>query len=270
MTRKRITQSKGDPYKAYERLKFRRPRPGVLEIVLASPGKLNAIDADMHSELAAVWRSVETDQSTRAVIVRGEGNVFSSGGDLNWIRHMTTSQRARVRAMRETRDIAYNMINLSKPIVSAVSGVAVGAGLAIAVLADISIVTPDARLIDGHMKLGLVAGDHAVMAWPILIGLAKAKRYLLTSEALSGREAERIGLVSMCVEESELMQRAQDVAESLAASPTYSIHWTKHTINNWLRNAGPYFDSSVALEFLGFTELEPKRRVSAALKRKRL
>ena len=118
----------------------------------------------------------------------------------------------RTRVMREARDLVYNVINCSKPIVSAVHGPAVGAGLAVAMLADVSVVGRTARIIDGHTQIGVAAGDHAAICWPLLCGMAKAKYYLLTCETLTGEEAERIGLVSLCVDDDQVLDTARDVA----------------------------------------------------------
>ena len=129
---------------------------------------------------------------------------------------------------------------------------AVGAGLVIALLADVSIAARDARIIDGHTRLGVAAGDHAAICWPLLCGMAKAKYYLLTCETLSGEEAERIGLVSLCVEEDEVHAKALEVAQQLGGLSQSAVRWTKHTLNNWYRAFGPTFDASLAFEFYGF------------------
>ena len=118
----------------------------------------------------------------------------------------------RTRVMREARDLVFNVINCSKPIVSAIHGPAVGAGLVAGLLADVSVVARTARIIDGHTRLGVAAGDHAAICWPLLCGMAKAKYYLLTCDTLTGEEAERIGLVSLCVDDDEVQDRALAVA----------------------------------------------------------
>src|SRR5437870_7060208 len=119
------------------------------------------------------------------------------------------------------------MITRGKPVHSAISGVAVGAGRVVALLSDISIISESARFTDGHTKLGVVAGDHAAILWPLLCGMAKAKYYLLTSDFIDGREAERIGLVSLCVPADQLLPRALDVAERLGRGAQQAIRWTK-------------------------------------------
>jgi len=174
----------------------------------------------------------------------------------------------RTRVWREAKDLVYNLINCSKMIVSAMHGPAVGAGLVCGLLADISIAAKNARIIDGHTRLGVAAGDHAAIIWPLLCGMAKAKYYLLTSDELSGEEAERIGLVSLVCEEEKLQETALTVARKLAAGPQSALRWTKYSLNNWLRLAGPSFDASLALEMLGFTGAEVKEGL-AALKEKR-
>jgi enoyl-CoA hydratase len=160
------------------------------------------------------------------------------------------------------------MINLDKPVVSAINGVAVGAGLVVALLADVSIIAETARLTDGHTRLGVAAGDHAAIIWPLLCGMAKAKYYLLTCDFIDGSEAERIGLVSLCVPLDQLMVRAAEVADRLAGGAQHAVRYTKRALNNWLRQAGPIFDQSLALEMLSFGH-EDVREGVRALREKR-
>jgi enoyl-CoA hydratase len=255
-------------YARYQGLRFERISDGVLRIVMSTPGRLNAAGPEMHRSLAEVWGEVDRDPDTRVAIITGEGAAFSAGGDLDMIVDMADEFAVRIRVMREARDIVYNLINCSKPVVSAIRGPAVGAGLVVGLLADVSIASKTARLIDGHTKLGVAAGDHAAIVWPLLCGMAKAKYHLLTCEPLSGEEAERIGLVSLCVEDTELEETALRVAAGLAAGSQSAIRWTKYALNNWLRAAGPIFDASLALEFMGFAGPDVREGV-AALKEKR-
>ena len=205
-----------DPYARYERFTIMRHPDGILEIVMGAPGKLSTADHDLHRELAEIWRDIDDDPETRVAILRGEGKGFSAGGDLELVEDMIGDFDARARVWREARDLVYNVINCSKPIVSAMHGPAVGAGLVAGLLADISIAARTARIIDGHTRLGVAAGDHAAIVWPLLCGMAKAKYYLLLCETVSGEEAERIGLVSLCVEDAELVPKALEVASKLA------------------------------------------------------
>jgi enoyl-CoA hydratase len=242
-----------DPYAAFPSLELDRPAPHVLRLTLRAAGRLNAVSATMHRELASVWQAIGADDETRAVIVRGADGAFSSGGDLDLVLEIASDHASRVRVFHEARDLVYNVINCPKPIVSAMAGPAVGAGLAVGLLADISIATPSTRIVDGHTKLGVAAGDHAALVWPLLCGLAKAKYHLLLCEPLDGVEAERIGLVSLCVPEPELEERALAIATRLAEGSQQALRHTKLALNNWLRAAGPAFDASLALEFLDMT-----------------
>ncbi len=255
-------------YAKYQRLKFERPAERILGIVLDSPGRLNATDARMHQELAYVWRDVDADPDVSVAMIRGAGNAFSAGGDLELVEAMASDFETLTRVWREAREMVYNIINCAKPVVSAIHGPAVGAGLVCGLLADVSIAAKSARLIDGHTRLGVAAGDHAAIIWPLLCGMAKAKYHLLLCEPVSGEEAERIGLVSLAVEEDELFEKALEVAKRLAAGSPTAIRWTKHALNNWLRMMGPTFDNSLALEFLGFTGPDVREGL-ASLKEKR-
>jgi enoyl-CoA hydratase len=241
-----------DPYARYTRLKFDRPHAKVLRVTMEQ-GRMNTTDAALHAELAEIWRDIDKDADVHAVVLTGAGHVFSAGGDFSIIQQNIDDFAARARQWKEARDIVYNLINCSKPVVSAMRGVAVGAGLACGLLADVSIATRECRIIDGHTRLGVAAGDHAAIVWPLLCGLAKAKYYLLLCEEVRGEEAERIGLVSLAVEDAELDAKAVEIATRLAEGAQSAIRWTKYALNNWLRAMGPTFDTSLALEFLGFT-----------------
>ncbi len=256
-----------DLYDAFPTLKAERRDGGILKILLDAPG-LNSVSARMHRDLAEVWRAVDGDPEVRVAVIEGVGKGFSAGGSFELLETMIDDYAERTKILREARDIVMNVINCSKPIVSAIHGPAVGAGLAVALLADVSVAARDARIIDGHTRLGVAAGDHAAICWPLLCGMAKAKYYLLTCETLTGEEAERAGLVSLCVERGEVHQRAMDIAKSLAGGAQSAIRWTKHTMNHWYRQAAPIFDASLAYEFYGFSGPDAREGLSA-LKEKR-
>ncbi|MDH3295700.1 MAG: enoyl-CoA hydratase/isomerase family protein [Acidimicrobiia bacterium] len=241
-----------DRYAPFDSLRVDRPEPGILRVVIDTPGRLNSVDGTKHAHLADIWTVVNRDPDTNVVIVHGEGGAFSAGGDLGMIEDIIDDMTYRAEVFREARDLVYNIINCSKPVVSAIEKVAVGAGLATALMADISVVGRNAKIIDGHTKIGVAAGDHAAIIWPLLCGMAKAKYYLMTCEPLTGEEAERIGLVSMAVDDEVVIDTAWDVARKVNAGSNQAIQWTKLSLNNWLRLAGPTFDASAALEMLGF------------------
>ncbi|HEY3604115.1 MAG TPA: enoyl-CoA hydratase/isomerase family protein [Sporichthyaceae bacterium] len=243
-------------------LTFDRPADGVLRITLDGPG-LNAVTPDCHRELGGVWLDVDRDPEVRVAILRGAGKGFSAGGSFDLIEQIMGEYDNRLDVLREARDLVFNVINCSKIIVSAMHGPAVGAGLVAGMLSDVSIVARTAKIIDGHTRLGVAAGDHAAICWPLLCGMAKAKYYLLTCETLTGEEAERIGLVSMCVDDDQLQDKALEVAVQLAAMAQPALRFTKHTLNHWYRQAGPIFDASLALEFIGFTGPDVKEGLAS-------
>ncbi|MGH3438445.1 MAG: enoyl-CoA hydratase/isomerase family protein [Sciscionella sp.] len=239
-------------YSDYKQLMCERRDHGVLLITLNRPEKYNATDEGMHGELARVWADVSRDRDTRVAVVTGAGKAFSSGGDLAMVERMAGDHDRVSHMLSEMSDMVYNIINCEKPIVSAINGVAVGAGLVVALLSDISICAEDAKLGDGHVKLGVAAGDHAAIIWPLLAGMAKARYYLLTGEMIVGAEAERIGMVSKALPREEVLDEALAVAGKLAAGSQPAIRWTKRALNSWLKTAGPIFDQSAAYEMLCF------------------
>jgi enoyl-CoA hydratase len=258
-------------YSTYQTLAITRRGPGdsVLDIQMrALNGKLPTAGHDGHRELAQIWRDVAADDSVRSVVLRGEGMGFSGGGDLALVADMAADFEVRTRIWKEARDLVYNVINCDKPIVSALHGPAVGAGLVAGLLADISIAASSAKIVDGHTRLGVAAGDHAAIVWPLLCGMAKAKYYLLLCEAISGEEAERIGLVSLAVPDDQLLPKAYEVADKLASGSQTAIRWTKYALNNWLRQAGPAFDTSLALEFMGFGGPDVKEGIASLRERR--
>jgi len=253
---------------SYDHLKFDRQPHGVLLITLNRPEVLNAAHEEMHAELARVWADISLDDDTKVAVVTGAGRAFSAGGDLGMVERQIGNYGLVTAMLKEMSDLVYNMANCEKPIISAINGVAVGAGLVVGLMADISICATDARLGDGHVRLGVAAGDHAAIIWPLLCGLARAKYYLLTGEMVTGEEAERIGLVSKALPREEVLAEAMNIANRLATGPQLAIRLTKRALNGWIRNAGPIFDQSAAYEMLTFMGDDIKEGL-ASLREKR-
>lgn len=246
-------------YDEYQHLLFERHPDGILLITINRPDVLNATNNRLHWELTQIWTDLDHDPAVRVAVVTGAGEqAFSAGGDLNDLAERDTlpaneRYEAIVGLAKEARELVYSIINCDKPIISAINGVAVGAGLVVALLADISIIAEDARLTDGHTRLGVAAGDHACIVWPLLCGMAKAKYYLLTCDFIDGREAERIGLVSKAVARPQVLPEAMTVARKLADGPQHALRFTKRALNQWLRLGGiASFDYSLLAEMMGF------------------
>jgi enoyl-CoA hydratase len=250
-------------YSEFQHLVVEVDGDGVAVVTLDRPESLNATNNRLHWELTQIWGVIDRDPHVKVAVVTGRGRAFSAGGDLDDLAAragLPAEERFEAVAalMKEARDLVYSMVDCEKVIVSAINGTAVGAGLAVALMADISVIAEDARLTDGHLRLGVAAGDHAAMAWPLLCGMAKSKYYLLTSDFLDGREAERIGLVSKAVTRDEVLPEAMRIARQLAAGPQHALRFTKRALNQWLRLGGlASFDYSLALEMLGFFGQDP-------------
>jgi enoyl-CoA hydratase len=151
--------------------------------------------------------------------------------------------------------------------VSAINGAAVGAGLAIALLADVPIAAKTAKLVDGHLRIGVLPGDHAALIWPLLCGLAKAKYYLMTNETITGEQAEAMNLVALSVDAADLAAKSVEVAVKLANTAPTALRMTKYVLNHYLRQNQTIFDLSAALEMANFGTAEADEAMRAYLAR---
>ena len=240
----------------------------IAHLVLGQPGAMPATGPEGHAEISQVWRMLAQNRQVRCILIRSRGKGFCAGGTPELVEELLQKPSARLRVLREARALVQGMVDCDTPIVSAINGAAVGAGAALALLADVSVAARNAKIIDGHTRVGVAAGDHAAVIWPLLCGMAKAKYHLLLCETLSGEEAERIGLVSLCVDPEELQARALDIAKRLAAGSPSALGFTKRSLNHWLRAAWPAFEHSLAMEFMGFGHDDAQEGV-AALREKR-
>jgi enoyl-CoA hydratase len=256
-----------DKYPKYASLKLDWPAERVLRITM-SRGKVNAMDFDLHHDLAEIWTIIELDSGVNAVILTGEGKTFSAGGDFALVDRVINDPQFRAAMWKDGMRLVRNMMDCSKPVIAAINGAVAGGGLAAAMLSDITIATKTAKIVDAHTRLGVAAGDHSAIIWPLLCGMAKAKYYLLTCDAITGEEAERIGLISMCCEDGELQEKALQIAIKLAKGAPSAIRWTKYALNNWLRTAWPIFDASLALEQLGMTGPDAIEGLAAHVERR--
>ena len=260
-----------NPYSSYadfRHLRFDRPGPGVLLITIDRPEVLNAANERLHREFSEIWSVVDADDTVAVSVITGSGRAFSAGGDLEMIERMTTDHATVVEQWRDARAVVEKMLASVKPVVSSIKGVAVGAGLAVALLADVSIMGESARLSDGHARLGVAAGDHAAIMWPLLCGMAKAKYYLMTADFVDGPEAERIGLVTRCVSDGDVVTEALAIAERLALGSRTAVQWTKRVLNQWMVTNSPVFGESLALEMVGFLGPDAKEGVAAVRERR--
>jgi len=241
-------------YGRFEWLLFDRPAPHVLRMTFNNPSQMNAMTRAMKEEIHSVWREIDNDPDTRVTIVTGAGRAFCAGGSFDAMPDTGAGERnARFcYDFNDARELVAELIASRKPIVSAINGPAIGAGLAVALLADISIAARSAKLLDGHLRIGVAPGDHALIIWPLLCGLAKAKYLLMGNVIVSGEEAEAMNLVSLAVDDEQLQAKALEVATSLVQTAPTALRMTKYLLNSFLRRNQDVFDLSAAFEMVNF------------------
>ncbi|WP_310962448.1 enoyl-CoA hydratase/isomerase family protein [Nocardioides terrisoli] len=249
------TLDPGDIFAKYpEEVLVERKADGVLLITMNRPERLNALTMPMFQVMSDIWADVDRDPETRVAVITGAGRGFCTGMD---VRQPDPSLDDAIALAETERRRITTLLNMDKPVISAINGPAVGWGLSMALLADISVAAEDAVLSDGHTRIGVVAGDHSSLIWPLLVGMAKSKYYQLTSAKLTGIEAERIGLVSLVEPKERVLERALEIASDLARGSQQAIRWTKRSLNTgWLTNALPQQELSAALETIGFASAD--------------
>lgn len=243
---------------------FERPADGVMRLTLDTGRDENVIDADQHEQMADVWLALAREEGVRAVVVRGAGSSFYAGGNLDFMRPLVDDPDAQAECGRGMRGLVWNVVDFPWPVVTCVTGRVSGAGLALALMADVSVAAESAVLMDTHTLAGLATGDHAALLWPLACGLPRSKWLLLTATPVSGSEAERIGLVSLCTPDADVETRALEIATTLASREPQAIRGTKAVLNLWLKNFAPIFEASAALEVSGFGGFGVRALLAAA------
>ena len=158
----------------------------------------------MHRELETLFVDIDRDDDVKLAVLTGTGRAFSAGGDLDWLLELSADPAASARTIAGDRRIQNALLGMETPIIAKVNGPAVGLGCSIALFCDIVIATPDAIFSDPHVSVGLVAGDGGALLWPQLIGFARARRYLLTGDAITGTDAAAMGLITETADAGEL------------------------------------------------------------------
>lgn len=241
----------------------------VLRVTIAHPSSaLNAVDEALHHDLTMLCSGLRRETKARAVVLTGRGRAFSAGGDFNWFPQLR--EPGRLEALRrEAKQLIWDLLDIEIPIVAAVNGHAMGLGASIALLCDVIFMADTATIGDPHVKVGIVAGDGGVAIWPLALGPARAKQYLLTGDPLTAAEAERIGLINKVVPAADLQAEALAFAQRLAAGAPLAVRYTKLAVNKLVKDAlNIAFDTSTALELLTFHS-DDHREALAAIREKR-
>jgi enoyl-CoA hydratase len=241
----------------------------VLRVEIAhATSPLNAVDGELHRELAALFRALKRETSARAIVLTGRGRAFSAGGDFDWFPDL---QKPEIldETRRDGKQLIWDLLDVELPIVAALNGPAIGLGASIALLCDVILMADTAVIADPHVRVGVVAGDGGAAIWPLLLGPARAKQYLMTGDALKADEAERIGLVNRVVPAAELEREAMAFAARLAAGAPLAVQFTKAAVNKLVKDAlNTAFDASLALELVTFRSADHQEAL-AALREKR-
>lgn len=241
----------------------------VLRVTIAHPSSLlNAVDAALHHDLTQLFADLKREDEARAVVLTGRGKAFTAGGDFHWFPEFRDSGKGD-RLRRDAKQMIWDMLDVEIPIVAAVNGHAMGLGASLALLSDVIFMADTATMADPHVKVGIVAGDGGTAIWPLLLGPARAKQYLLTGDPLTAAEAERIGLINQVVPASDLPETALKFAQRLAAGAPLAVRYTKLAINKLIKDAlNISFDTATALEMVTFRS-DDHQEALAAMKEKR-
>ncbi len=244
-------------YDGYEHIQAERDG-NILTLTLNRPDRMNAVNGRMHTELSTIFREVNADNETWAVVLTGAGRAFCAGGDVGGMASSESGSNTerRVAEVRgEAQQIVHSMLDLEKPLVGKINGAAVGLGATIALLCDVVVATEKTRIGDRHVNVGLVAGDGGAVIWPWLVGINKAKELLMTGELIQGADLLRLGIVNHLVEEDELDQFCADKARELAGMAPYAARATKQTLNKILkRQAEEVLDIGLGWEWLSMRQ----------------
>jgi enoyl-CoA hydratase len=234
---------------AYSALKFER-RDRVLRVEIDNPdSETNAVDERLHHDFFRLFRDLRTERDARAILLIGaQGKPFSTGGPAapDWLLGMQRLEQLAPHA-QSVRQMVYDLVDLELPIVCAIQGEATASAANIALLCDCIFMADTASISDPHVALGLAAGDGGAAIWPLAMGPALAKRYLLTGDRLTAEDAARLGLITHVVSEAELDSEAMAFTQRLANSAPLAIRYTKQSVNQVLKQAMvAAFDVSLA------------------------
>jgi enoyl-CoA hydratase len=252
----------------YEALQIDRVGP-VLRVTIDHPGSpLNAVDGLLHNELTSLFRDLKRERRARSVLLTGRGRAFSAGGDFNWFPTLDNLE-ALEHLRRDAKQMIWDLLDVPLPIVAAINGPAIGLGASLALLCDVIWMAETATLADPHVLVGIVAGDGGTAIWPLAVGPALAKEYLLTGDPIPADRAAQIGLVNHVVPDAELGQSALEFATRLANGAPLAVQYTKQAVNKIVKDAlNTAFDTSTALEIVTFQSDDHKEAL-AAIREKR-
>ena len=242
---------------------------GILRVTLNRPDRLNALDRTMHKELRALYEQIAHDANARVVVITGAGRAFCVGADFQQMQDNLAAggyPDGRPDMLADGADIARGVLRVRQPMVAMVNGHALGIGATLALFCDVVFMSSAARIGDPHVQAGLVAGDGGCVLWPMLLGINRAKEYLMTGDLLSAEDADRLGLVNHVVAPDELEEAGMAMARKLAAGPAHAIQFNKRLVNKTLEDqVSRLYDLALALECVTFDTADHREAVDAFL-----
>ncbi|MBP8306765.1 MAG: enoyl-CoA hydratase/isomerase family protein [Burkholderiaceae bacterium] len=259
-------------YSRYRYLDIQR-RDGIATLTLNQADNRNAVHAEMHGELEHVWRDLGSDPEVNVIVFTGAGKTFSAGGDIKRMASRFGSDEGwdySLSIPAATHRMFEGILDVKQPIIAAVNGDAVGLGATLALFADVSIIADTAKFGDSHVKVGLVAGDGGAVVWPLLVGPARAKEFLMRGNLVSGTQAHALGLVNHVVPTADVMAEAMKIAEELNALPPLAVRWTKLSVNKWLKHQlNLILDASIAYEMLSINSRDHHEAAKAFIEKRK-
>lgn len=214
----------------YENILLTREK-GLAILTINRPHALNALNLATMADLAAAIEEIDRDDDTGCLIITGAGEkAFVAGADINELRAIANSTEGAAFAARG-QALLFRIENLSKPVIAAINGYALGGGCELAMACDIRLAADSARLGQPEVNLGIIPGYGGTQRLPRLVGKGRAKWLILSGEMISAQEALRIGLVDSVVPKAELLPTARQLAQKIASKAPLALAWAKESIN---------------------------------------
>jgi len=223
-------------YEPPEELIVERDGP-VVVLTFNAPDKRNAFVDPLHEAMTEIWLHLERDRDVLAVVLTGAGKAFSAGGNIPGFIRSYEDPEYRRQSLRDAKHLMDEMAKFPKPVVAAVNGPAVGLGANVALGCDLVVMAESTYLADTHVEVGLVCGDGGAISWPLLVGLLRAKEYLLLGDRIPAQKALEVGLANRVVPDDQVMTEALALAHRLAAQPRQAVQETKRALNLHLQQA---------------------------------
>ncbi|MDP9052763.1 MAG: enoyl-CoA hydratase-related protein [Acidobacteriota bacterium] len=253
---------------SFQFLSFEPDADGLVLITVNRPAKLNALNREVISELGEAFQLVRNDASMKAVILTGSGEkAFVAGADIGELATVDAIEAERI--SRRGQEIFRSLETLRKPSVAAINGYALGGGLELAMCCTVRIASPEAKLGQPEVKLGIVPGYGATQRLPRLVGRGRALELLLSGEAIDAAEAHRIGLVNAIAPREQLIAFSKQWVLKVIANAPLAVGLTMESVDAGLDGG---LDAGLRFEAMAFgvtAASDDRREGTAAFLEKR-